>query len=70
MIIKKKSSATKSFQALRIATNQELKSLKKLLMISEKILLPGARLVLITFHSLEDRIVKFSLMRYQVNKKI
>ena len=51
--------ATKSFQALRIATNQELKSLKKLLMISEKILLPGSRLVLITFHSIEDRIVKF-----------
>ena len=50
--------ATKSFQALRIATNQELKSLKKLLIISEKILLPGARLVLITFHSLEDRMVK------------
>ncbi len=55
---KKKHPATKSFQALRIATNQELKSLEKLLMISEKILLPGARLVLITFHSLEDRIVK------------
>ena len=50
--------ATKSFQALRIATNQELKSLKKLLIISEKILLPGARLVFITFHSLEDRIIK------------
>ena len=55
---KKKHPATKSFQALRIATNQELMSLEKLLMISEKILLPGARLVLITFHSLEDRIVK------------
>ncbi len=50
--------ATKSFQALRIATNQELRSLKKLLIISEKILLPGARLVFITFHSLEDRIIK------------
>ncbi|MEC8100504.1 MAG: 16S rRNA (cytosine(1402)-N(4))-methyltransferase RsmH [Pseudomonadota bacterium] len=56
---KKTHPATKSFQALRIATNQEFKSLEKLLMISEKILLPGARLVLITFHSLEDRIVKF-----------
>ena len=55
---KRKHPATKSFQALRIATNQEFKSLEKLLTISEKILLPGARLVLITFHSLEDRIVK------------
>ena len=55
---KKNHPATKSFQALRIATNQEFKSLEKLLRISEKILLPGARLVLVTFHSLEDRIVK------------
>ena len=55
---KKKHPTTKSFQALRITTKKELFSLEKLLMISEKILLPGARLVLITFHSLEDRIVK------------
>ena len=56
---RKKHPATKSFQALRIATNKELIALEKLLMISEKILLPGARLVFITFHSLEDKIVKF-----------
>ena len=55
---KKNHPATKSFQALRIAINQELKALEEFLKISEKILLPGARLVLITFHSLEDRIVK------------
>lgn len=51
--------ATKTFQALRIATNQEIKALNELLKISENILLPGARLVIVTFHSLEDRIVKF-----------
>ena len=55
---RKKHPATKSFQALRIATNKELISLKKLLTISEKILLPGSRLVVVTFHSVEDRIVK------------
>lgn len=55
---KKKHPATNSFQALRIAINQELKALESFLKISEKILLPGARLVIITFHSLEDRIVK------------
>ena len=55
---KKNHPATKSFQALRIVINQELKALEEFLSASEKILLPGARLVLITFHSLEDRIVK------------
>ena len=50
--------ATKSFQALRIAINQEIKALKKLLNIAERVLLPGARLAIVTFHSLEDRIVK------------
>ena len=50
--------ATKTFQALRISVNQELKVLKEFLEKSEKILMPGARLVIVTFHSLEDRIVK------------
>ncbi|MAH89214.1 MAG: hypothetical protein CMJ06_04130 [Pelagibacterales bacterium] len=60
--------ATKSFQALRIAINQELKSLEGFLKASEKILLPGARLVLITFHSLEDRIVKLFFNKITGNK--
>ena len=50
--------ATKSFQALRIAVNDELSNLKTLLEISLQHLKSGGRLVVITFHSLEDRLVK------------
>lgn len=50
--------ATKVFQALRIATNDELSSLKFGLEAAEKILQPGGRLVVVSFHSGEDRIVK------------
>lgn len=50
--------ATRTFQALRMAVNQELESLEDFLNQALEILKPGARLVLITFHSLEDRIVK------------
>lgn len=53
--------ATQTFQALRIAVNGELDSLRGLLEISEKVLLPGGRIVVISFHSLEDRIVKYFL---------
>ena len=50
--------ATKVFQALRIETNNELKNLESALGQSERILKPGGRIVVISFHSLEDRIVK------------
>ncbi len=50
--------ATRSFMALRIFVNDELEHLKKSLSRSLSVLKPGGRLVLISFHSLEDRIVK------------
>ncbi len=50
--------ATKSFQALRIAVNDELRSLVKGMDDAIELLSPGSRIGIITFHSLEDRIVK------------
>lgn len=59
--------ATKTFQAIRIAVNDELNELKKILNISKHILNKNGRLVIVCFHSLEDKIVK-DFIKIETNK--
>ncbi len=60
--------ATRTFQALRIAVNDELGELEKLLEAAPPLLAPGGRFVVVSFHSLEDRPVKQAFRRWAEQK--
>ena len=60
----------KVYQALRIEVNQEMKSLEKFLSGAAKALKPGGRMVIITYHSLEDRMVKNFIKAGNIEGKI
>ncbi|MBR5104577.1 MAG: 16S rRNA (cytosine(1402)-N(4))-methyltransferase RsmH [Bacteroidales bacterium] len=60
----------KVYQALRIEVNQEMKSLEKFLIGAAKSLKPGGKLVIITYHSLEDRMVKNFIKAGNIDGKI
>ncbi|MBI3933311.1 MAG: 16S rRNA (cytosine(1402)-N(4))-methyltransferase, partial [Acidobacteria bacterium] len=62
--------ATRTFQALRIAVNHELDHLDQFLHYVPECLLPGGRIVIISFHSLEDRIVKQQFRHWQQEGKM
>jgi 16S rRNA (cytosine1402-N4)-methyltransferase len=63
----KKDPATRTFQAIRMHVNRELGELEDGLAAAERILKPGGRLAVVTFHSLEDRVVKTFLRRRSGN---
>ena len=67
---REKKEMAKIFQALRIEINQEVESLKEMLTQAKELLKPGGRLVVITYHSIEDRIVKNFMRSGNIEGKI
>ena len=66
----KKHPATRSFQAIRMYINSELEQIENVLAASLSVLSTGGRLVVISFHSLEDRLVKQFMKKHSQGKKV
>ena len=64
----KKNPCTKTFQALRIFVNKEISELINGIILATKLLKPGGKILIISFHSIEDKIVKFFFSNYSKNK--
>lgn len=67
---REKKELAKVFQAIRIEVNQEMDALKEMLEAATRVLKPGGRLVVITYHSLEDRLVKNMLKTGNFDGKV
>ena len=67
---REKKELAKVFQALRIEVNHEMEALKEMLCVTAEVLRPGGRLVVITYHSLEDRLVKNMMKTGNVEGKM
>lgn len=67
---REKKELAKVFQALRIEVNQEMEALKEMLQAATEVLRPGGRLAIITYHSLEDRLVKNMMKTGNVEGKM
>lgn len=68
--VREKKDLAKLFQALRIEVNHEMEALKELLNSAQELLTTGGRLVVITYHSLEDRMVKNIMKTGNVQGKV
>ena len=67
---REKKEMAKLFQALRIEVNEEMEALKEMLLSATELLRPGGRLVVLTYHSLEDRLVKNLMKTGNVEGKV
>ena len=65
---KKINPCTKTFQALRIFVNKEISELIQGIIKATKLIKPGGKIIIVSFHSLEDKIVKFFFNNYSLNK--